>query len=159
MKDYIEISGLINTSCVDGPGIRSVVFVQGCSKNCKNCHNKKEQNKGQGMTYSLDKLIKKIKRSCLNKKLTISGGEPMEQYNAVFNLIKKLSECGFEICVYTGWEIEEIPKEMFLYIKYIKVGEFIDELKDSTLAFRGSSNQKIYKISGERELCLKEIEI
>lgn len=158
-SDYIEISGIINTSCADGPGIRSVIFVQGCSKGCSGCHNKKAQKKGYGKVYELDQLIKKINSVCLNKKLTISGGEPMEQYTQVLNLVKRLSKSGFDVCLYTGLKIEQVPKELLMYLNYIKVGEFISSLKDSTLAFRGSSNQKIYKIVRGKELCLKEIGI
>lgn len=159
MEDYIEISGFINTSSVDGPGIRSVIFVQGCSMKCKNCHNLESQSQNSGSNYHLDDLIIKIESICLNKKITISGGEPMEQYSSILNLIKTLSKLEYDVCMYTGWRLDRIPIELISYLNYIKVGEFIDHLKDDTLTFVGSSNQKFYSIHKEENICLKQLEI
>lgn len=159
MDRYIEISGIIDTSLADGPGVRSVLFMQGCSKGCVNCHNKQAQQKGYGKNYRIDELIDYIKSICLNKKITISGGEPMEQYEELLELTKRLCKMQYDICIYTGLELEEIPEEILKYINYIKTGEFIDALKDSTLAFVGSSNQKMYKVNKEKELWMEQIEI
>ncbi|EJT6164986.1 radical SAM protein [Clostridium perfringens] len=154
----IEINNFISTSISDGPGIRSVLFLQGCSIRCKNCHNKEAQNVGDGILYDIDQLIIYVKERCLNKKITISGGEPLEQYESVKYLVKKLSEYNFNICLYTGLTLEKVNKDIFKYLNYIKVGEFREDLKDLKLAFRGSSNQKIYKVLKGREVCLIEIE-
>lgn len=79
----IEINSFISTSATDGPGIRSVLFLQGCSIKCEKCHNESAQHVGDGTLCDVDNLIIYIKERCLNKKITISGGEPLEQYEAV----------------------------------------------------------------------------
>lgn len=157
METYIEINSIINTSIVDGPGVRTVLMIQGCSMKCYNCHNQIAQSKGNGYTYNIDRLIKKLELICLNKKITISGGEPMEQYSSVLELVRKLDILGFDICIYTGWEINQVPPEIFNYINYIKAGAFINSLKDTSFIFFGSSNQQFFKISKEKELCLIEV--
>lgn len=155
MCDYIEINKFIKTSVADGPGVRTVLFLQGCSMKCIGCHNELAQEKGKGVMYNLYDLIEKIKSICINKKITISGGEPMEQYDSLLKLVYELNKLQFNICLYTGWDLKDIPKEILNYINYLKVGPFINSLKDSRLAFYGSTNQEFLKINGGIVECLK----
>ncbi len=129
-----------NGSVVDGPGIRSVLFVQGCELRCRGCHNCSTWDIQKGKVVDIGDLIKELRTKALNKKLTISGGEPLLQYQAVLELTRGLSD--FDIALYTGFEIENVPKEILRQLRYIKVGRYIQERRSTTIPYVGSSNQK-----------------
>lgn len=144
--ERIECAGWIDSSCDDGPGVRSVLFLQGCGKNCPGCHNNKILEHGKGTMMEIDELVKFIDRKCCNKRLTISGGEPLEQLASLEVLINKLKNKGYEICVYTGWEFDLIPKTILNMVDYLKTGGFINELRNSNIQYVGSSNQHMYSL-------------
>lgn len=139
--ERIECAGWIDSSCDDGPGIRSVLFLQGCGKNCPGCHNRQIQEHGKGTMVIIDKLIEFIDQRCCNKKLTISGGEPMEQMKNLIILIEKLKSKGYEVCIYTGWDYERVPNRIIDKVDYIKTGGFVSSLKSENIQYVGSSNQ------------------
>ena len=140
----IECSGWKSSSCDDGPGIRSVLFLQGCSKNCPGCQNAVTHTRGKGSASSILELFSFIEKNCRNKKITISGGEPLEQLDALMKLLKELGRNDYDICVYTGWEFKSVPKEILESVRYIKCGSFVSALRDSELMYVGSQNQKMY---------------
>ena len=144
--DRIECAGWIDSSCDDGPGVRSVLFLQGCRKNCKGCHNHQIQKHGKGTMMNIANLIEFIDKKCCNKRITISGGEPLEQLESLEILVEKLKDAGYEICVYTGWELQFVPKSLLRKIDFIKTGEFVSDLRDSNIQYVGSSNQHMYSI-------------
>lgn len=88
----IRVAGFVKTSVADGPGVRSVLFLQGCHRNCPGCHNMKYNLVDGGKLCDLDYIINFLIKQCKNKKLTISGGEPLEQYEAVFQLTTVLKK-------------------------------------------------------------------
>lgn len=147
MKNIIECAGWHESSCDDGPGIRSVLFLQGCSKNCKECHNAGIKEHGKGTMVSIDELIMFIESQCCNRKITISGGEPLEQMDSLEILIRKLKVKGYNICVYTGWEIERVPRSILKLVDYIKTGSFVSDLKNPKIQYVGSSNQHMFSIN------------
>ncbi len=132
-------------SIVDGPGVRTVLYVQGCKKRCEDCHNPTTWDLNKGKVCWVDEIVEELTQNCLNKKLTISGGEPLLQYPAVLELVKKLEN--FNIVLYTGFELEDIPKEILNYIDYIKVGKYIKEKRTTTTPYIGSTNQKFVKLN------------
>lgn len=142
----IEFAGITRTSCDDGPGIRSVLFLQGCSKGCPDCHNAAISRKGEGNLISVEKLVELVTEQCKNRKLTISGGEPLEQITALIAILRELKKRKFDLCVYTGWELEQVPREVLLLLNHIKVGGFQKDLSHEPLRFVGSSNQQMYKL-------------
>lgn len=157
MKE-IEIAGWKKTSCDDGPGIRSVLFLQGCNMNCPGCHNKTAQKRGEGILMCVNEVAEFVIQKCHNKRLTISGGEPLEQWDVLRDLLDILNSKGFDICVYTGWNIERIPEDVFALADYIKTGSFITSMKSDNIHYVGSSNQKMYykELSGNwKELNLQ----
>lgn len=156
MKNTIECAGWHESSCDDGPGMRSVLFLQGCSKNCKECHNAGIKEHGKGTMVSIDELIMFIESQCCNKKITISGGEPLEQIDSLEILIKKLKVKGYNICVYTGWEIERVPRSILKFVDYIKTGSFENDLKNPEIQYVGSSNQHMFSIYNDT---IKELDL
>ncbi len=144
MKVYIN-SIRFNRSLVDGPGVRTVVFFQGCDIHCKGCQNPSSWNIEDGIPYDVEELVDLLKQKVINKKLTLSGGEPLLQKNAVIELIDKLPD--FDIVLYTGHDLNEVPSEILQKINYIKTGAFVEELKTSTTPYVGSTNQNFMKVN------------
>ncbi|HEY8390796.1 MAG TPA: anaerobic ribonucleoside-triphosphate reductase activating protein [Clostridia bacterium] len=148
----LRISGLIQESIVDGPGIRFVIFAQGCDFHCEGCHNPQTWSHTGGTLVDTDTLYEKIKANPLIKGITISGGEPFLQSSALIPLIKKLKADGYEIAVYTGYCFEELlncndsKTEMAKLVDIIIDGRFILAQKSLLLKFKGSKNQRIINV-------------
>lgn len=143
----IECAGWLDSSCDDGPGVRSVLFLQGCRKNCKGCHNQQIQEHGKGTMVNIDNLIDFIDSKCCNKRITISGGEPLEQLESLDVFVDELKKKGYEVCIYTGWDLKCVPKSLLNKIDFIKTGGFVSNLRDSNIQYVGSTNQHMYSIS------------
>lgn len=147
MTDIIECAGWHENSCDDGPGVRSVLFLQGCNKNCKGCHNAAIKEHGKGTMISIDELMVFIESQCCNKKITISGGEPLEQMDSLEILIRRLKAKGYNICIYTGWEMERVPPRILKFVDYIKTGSYVSNLKNPEIQYVGSSNQHMFSVN------------
>ena len=133
-----------NRSLVDGPGVRTVVFFQGCDLRCKGCQNPSTWEMKNGTEMTTDELVTLIKKGVANKKVTFSGGEPLMQVEALIDIVKKLN--GFDIAVYTGHEFDEAPQELLDNITYIKTGSFKEELKSTVKPYVGSANQEFRRV-------------
>lgn len=142
----MKVAGIIKNSVANGIGIRDVIFLQGCEHQCKGCHNPETWNKDDGIEINKYELASQFLSS--NNHMTISGGEPILQYEEVIEYMKLVhSHEGKRFWLYTGFKIEELPPEMVTELaKYVDVlvdGRFELEKKDLTLRFRGSSNQRL----------------
>ena len=133
-----------NPSLCDGYGYRTVVFLQGCNLRCPGCQNPSTWDINKGISVDVKDLAHHLREKCLNKKLTISGGEPLLQAEALKELLEELKD--FDLCLYTGHELNEVPQEILCYLKYIKVGSFKKELKTSMKPFVGSTNQEFLEV-------------
>ena len=143
MNVYIN-SIKFNRSLVDGPGVRTVVFFQGCNLRCKGCQNPSTWEMKKGTKMTTEELAVILKQESVNKKVTFSGGEPLLQIDALLDVIKKLQ--GFDVAVYTGHEFEEVPQELLENINYIKTGPYREDLKTTIKPFVGSSNQEFRRL-------------
>lgn len=131
-------------SIVDGPGIRTVLFVQGCNLRCESCHNPSTWEIDAGTSISVSDLAADIRENSKNKKLTISGGEPLLQIPAVLELTRLLDD--FNIVLYTGSELEDVPRELLCQLDYIKVGKYEKDKSCTTIDYVGSENQQFIHI-------------
>lgn len=152
----IRIAGIQDDSVVDGEGIRMTVFGQGCPHHCKGCHNPATWNSAGGYITTTEEILKQYKNNPLLDGMTFSGGEPFMQPFAFIELADRVHEIGGNIWCYTGFTLEELTKHGFgphkLLLDKIDVlvdGEFVEGLRDLTLQFRGSCNQRIWCRSGE----------
>lgn len=142
---YIYLNSIMkNPSLCDGPGYRTVIFLQGCNIKCRGCHNSNLWLIEKGKKIRTDYLANLIKKKSYNKKITISGGEPLMQQDALNELLDLLN--GFDICLYTGKKIEDVPEEILKKINYIKVGPYIESLKCYDIPYIGSKNQELWEI-------------
>lgn len=138
-----------NPSLCDGYGYRTVLFLQGCNLRCPGCQNPSAWDIDKGTNIDVKELASVLREKCFNKKLTISGGEPLLQNDALIELLQELKD--FDLCLYTGHELSEVPEEVLKYLKYIKIGRFVRELKTSMKPFVGSTNQEFMEVKHDEE--------
>lgn len=143
---YLYVNSIMrNPSLCDGIGYRTVLFLQGCDLHCKGCQNPSTWDITKGKIIDVKELSRTLRSRCFNKELTITGGEPLMQKEALLDLLKELKD--FDLCLYTGHELNEVPQEILNYLKYIKVGPFVQKLKTTTKPFVGSKNQEFWKVT------------
>lgn len=152
-------------SIVDGPGLRMVLWTQGCSHNCKGCHNPQTHDIDGGYIEDSDNVINQIRDLKLHRGITLSGGEPFMQSEALVGVAKACKENKLDVWVYTGYTFEElIDKKNPSYFNNLNLlrnidvlvdGKFIEAKKDISLKFRGSSNQRIIDV--KKTLDLKKV--
>lgn len=153
LMTLMRISGIVYDSIVDGEGIRNTLFISGCKHYCKNCHNPQTWNFDYGKEFTIEKqidFIDECKRNILLDGITISGGDPMYSADELVLFVKRFkNECpDLNIWIYSGFTYEEIindekMKELLSLCDVLVDGKYIEELKDTTLKFRGSSNQRV----------------
>lgn len=149
---------IYKASLADGEGWRTVLFVSGCNHHCKGCHNPQSWNPKAG--YKFTKDVKEFLFDCITDNisgLTISGGDPLYKGNIeeVTKLCKEFKERfpNKTIWLYTGNLYRDSKHlEVMKYIDVIVDGEFREEYKDTTLAFRGSINQRIIDVKSGKIL-------
>lgn len=137
----------------DGPGVRVSIFMQGCSFNCKNCFNPETHNFSGGKEFT-DETINHIIGLCNNENiegLSILGGEPMHPLNidGTLKLAKMFKKTYPEknIWAWTGFLFENLKeKEVMKYIDVLVDGQYVDELHNPTLKWKGSSNQRVIDV-------------
>jgi anaerobic ribonucleoside-triphosphate reductase activating protein len=165
---YINIHSVINSSRVNGPGDRFVIWTQGCRKGCKNCYNPETWSHYKNNLILVDEIFESIKNSSATG-VTISGGDPFEQPEELFYLLTKIKQLDLSdgVIVFTGFTIDEIRvrEELNKSLDYIDVlidGLYIEEKRISS-GLAGSSNQEFYfltdKISRDKIVIDQEVEI
>lgn len=152
----IRIAGLTKESVVDGPGIRYVVFAQGCAHNCVDCHNKETHDFLGGVEIDIDELLIDIHKRKYIDGVTLSGGDPFYQPKEFAYLAEQLKKDSINVMAYTGFIYEEIIKDdkMKALLKNIDTlmdGPFIKEKKTYKMSFRGSSNQRMIDVKKSLE--------
>ncbi|MBR6516687.1 MAG: anaerobic ribonucleoside-triphosphate reductase activating protein [Bacilli bacterium] len=147
--NYHEIN---KCDVTNGLGIRISLYLSGCKCRCRNCHNPETWDFNGGMPFdeSAQKMLFEAISKPYIKGLTLSGGNPLDNYESVLELLKTFkNEFGDtkDVWLYSGYTLEEIIDmgmvEILDYIDVLVDGRYVDELRDLTLAFRGSSNQRI----------------
>lgn len=159
----MNIAQIRTNDVANGEGIRVSLFVSGCYFNCYNCFNKEYQDFTYGNRISnadLELLQNELNRPEV-RGLSILGGEPMEHSKALLNLLKLLHfREEQDIWLWSGYTLEKIllnedKTNLLMEIDVLVDGLFKQELKDLTLKFRGSSNQRIIDV--QETLNKKEI--
>lgn len=160
MKDTVlRIAGVIDESIVDGPGIRFVIFTQGCPHHCPGCHNPQTHDFAGGTTVGTASLLDQILDDPLLSGVTFSGGEPFCQAGALLPLARALREQGKHVMAYSGYTWDELlhaeNPDMRALLKQCDIlvdGPFIEEQRDLTLQFRGSRNQRLIDVPASLRL-------
>ena len=149
----LRISGCVNDSIVDGPGLRFTLFTQGCPHNCPGCHNPQTHDFKGGYNASIKKIFAQIKANPLLSGVTFSGGEPFVQAKTLVPLAKMIKEAGLELACYTGFVFEQLAsdqvkgaRELLNYIDLLIDGKFVLSQRSLDLAFKGSKNQRTINV-------------
>lgn len=152
MNNKIALLNIIEDTTVDGPGFRTAIYAAGCIHKCFGCHNPQSWNINNGTYYSIDEILATIKKAKFAN-VTFSGGDPLFQVEAFTELAKRIkAETEKNIWCYTGYLYEQITASQKLsqilpYIDVLVDGRFMENQKDESLRFMGSSNQRIIDIA------------
>ena len=138
----------------NGPGVRTTIFLTGCTLNCKNCFNKEYQNFHFGKVFD-EKAFEEV-MDCLSDAnisgLSVLGGEPFDNLEGLKEFITKVrAKSEKDIWIYSGYTFEELLEkdgamDVLKNIDVLVDGRFVEDLKDLKLKFRGSSNQRIIDV-------------
>lgn len=152
-----KVAGIVFDSTQNGDGVRCSIFFSGCTIHCDGCFNQKAWDFDYGTDFTKE-LKNKILKYCENEYvdgISILGGEPLDErnYKEVETLIKEFKEKFGEtktIWLWTGYEIKSAVKrtelkDIFVNVDYIIEGPFKKDLADTSLKWRGSSNQNVFK--------------
>jgi anaerobic ribonucleoside-triphosphate reductase activating protein len=150
----IRAAGFAKESVVDGPGIRFVIFVQGCLRQCPDCHNPQTHDLQGGTEISLDEILTMIDSNPLLDGVTFSGGEPFLQAKPLAELARYCRRRNLSVAVYTGFYYEEILtnqdnwewQDLLQQTDILIDGPFEREKKTAEIPFCGSSNQRVLTI-------------
>jgi anaerobic ribonucleoside-triphosphate reductase activating protein len=156
---------LTSDSVVDGSGLRTVIWCQGCLQQCPECHNPATHPLQGGFEKEAGTLIQEILAVEMQSGVTFSGGDPMLQPESCTYIARALKERGINIWCYTGFTFEELLvkpacTEFLQYIDVLVDGKFVAALKSYELAFRGSANQRLIAVPEslrEKQVVLKEL--
>ena len=158
----MRLFGITPESFVDGPGLRFVIFAQGCPHQCQHCHNPESWDSNAGKEFSVRQLVRFIKQQKKNKQnkrgITFSGGEPFLQAAELVQVALEVRQMGWDVVTYTGFTYEELTEDSDDAIKALLSasdilidGKYIHELRDIGLQFRGSSNQRIINLAATQK--------
>ncbi len=142
----LRVIDIIEGTSVDEPGLRTSIYLAGCDHRCPGCHNPSTWPHDAGRDMPVDELLLYVEEADFN--VTLTGGDPIYQAKKLLPFVKYLRENGRTIWLYTGFTIEQLRDmpdavALFPYLEAIVDGPFIEALRDTTLRFRGSSNQRI----------------
>lgn len=148
MNNKLYVAKVVSSTSVDGVGLRNSLYVSGCNLHCPECHNKEWWPIKAGKEMDIEEVYDELNQDDFN--ISILGGEPMMQYPQILQLCKLIKKRTKKtIWLWTGYEIPYIEiffGEILKYVDVIVDGPFIAKQKDSSLRFRGSANQQIYKV-------------
>ncbi len=152
----LRVAGVIEESIVDGPGLRFVLFLQGCPIHCPGCQNPQTWDPDGGTPVAADKVLARILADPLIHGVTFSGGEPFEQAEALLPLACALKERGYDLLAFTGYTLEALLKRpscraLLEKLDLLVDGPFLEAEKSLDLRFRGSRNQRIINMPATRE--------
>ena len=146
----LRILHIVEGTSVDGPGLRTSIYMAGCNHHCPGCHNPASWNPQGGEERTLDELMQVIAYN--EAPVTLSGGDPLQQSEGTRALISRIKhELGYNVWCYTGYTWEEIVNDpkLFKVVQELDVlvdGPFKMAERDISLRFRGSRNQRLIDV-------------
>lgn len=156
MGKTLRLAGTIGESIVDGPGLRYVIFTQGCPHHCPGCHNPETHPFEGGTCVDSETLVHEILRDPLLSGVTFSGGEPFAQAEGLCAVADALAGRK-HLMAYTGYTLEQLQQmedpwvgRLLDQLDVLVDGPFVQELRNIDLRFRGSENQRVLDMRASR---------
>jgi len=146
----LRVLHIVEGTSVDGPGLRTSIYLAGCSHHCPGCHNPASWNFQGGEERTIDELMQVIAYN--EAPVTLSGGDPLQQPRGTRELIQRVKrELGYNVWCFTGYTWEEIVDDPVLLdtVRELDVlvdGPFVAAERDISLRFRGSRNQRLIDV-------------
>jgi anaerobic ribonucleoside-triphosphate reductase activating protein len=155
----MRLSGITPESIVDGPGLRYVIFTQGCPHQCPHCQNPETWDINGGKEYSIRQIVRlMLKQKETIRGVTFSGGEPFLQAVELAEVARAAHQISWDVVTYTGFTYEQLiennsdgVKALLSTTDLLIDGKYMHELRSIELPFRGSSNQRIIDIVKTRK--------
>lgn len=150
----LRVLDIVAGTSVDGPGLRTSIYLAGCDHECPGCHNPESWARDGGREMSVAEIMATVRENDFN--VTFSGGDPLYQADGVTTLARAVKRAGYTLWCYTGFTYEHVavsPRFAGLLglVDVLVDGPFIESQRDTTLLFRGSSNQRLVDVASSRE--------
>ena len=145
-----KVHKILKNTKVEGPGKRYCIWFQGCSKRCKGCFNTETWDFNKGVKKDTQEITDDILNTKDIEGVTFLGGEPFEQFEALYEISCAVKKNNLSVLCFTGKKFEEIKKNYSKILPYIDIlidGEYIEEKSDYSRPWVGSSNQNYYFLS------------
>ncbi len=158
MRDFngkcIRVVGIVDGTSVDGPGLRTAIYIAGCKHHCQGCHNPDTWSFDAGEYMSLADIYEHIAEQDFD--VTFSGGDPMEHAIDLAPLFAAIKEDGRNIWCYTGYTFEDVLRDplkasLLKWIDVLVDGKFELSSRDISLRFKGSHNQRLIDVKHSDE--------
>jgi anaerobic ribonucleoside-triphosphate reductase activating protein len=150
---YLNIMGYVDRSEVNGPGVRAVIWVQGCGRHCPGCFNPDSWSFAINQLVSVDDLVQQVLREPRNQGVTFSGGEPFKQAVALTQVAQQLKAHGLNVMSFTGFTLEQLrsrqaptgSQDLLEQIDLLVDGPYIESQAVNSPNFPvSSSNQRVH---------------
>ena len=143
----MRINKIIKDSHANGPGVRYTIWVQGCSIRCKGCYNTDTWPADAGTEMSVHEIMVDLKQTPVGA-VSITGGEPLDQYEEVLELLGHLATrgVGYHVLLTSGYTLETIQERFPRILHHVDIlieGPYKEDLMDKTSSLRGSTNQGV----------------
>ncbi len=165
-QNLIRLASIVEESIVDGPGLRFVLFTQGCPHRCLGCHNPKTHLPIGGTLVSVKQITALYSRQRACRGVTFSGGEPFIQAASLARLARAVHGLGGDVIVYTGYRLEYLQAEskkdsgilaLLEHTDLLIDGPFVLAKRSLDLPFVGSSNQRLIALTPNGNSLLADI--
>lgn len=148
-QTLIRVVDIVPGTSVDGPGLRTSIYIAGCRHQCPGCHNPQTWDFNYGTPMSVDEIMRVVDENGFN--VTLTGGDPLYSIPEITPLVKAIHDAGYTIWLYTGFTYEQMPgipgiEEILPMLEAVVDGSFEIDRRDISLSFRGSSNQRVINV-------------
>lgn len=145
-QQTLQVIDIVAGTSVDGPGLRTSIYLAGCAHHCPECHNPQTWSPDAGHLMSVDDIVHEVEKHGFD--VTLTGGDPMYNAAAVIPLARRLRKAGYRLWCYTGYHYEQVYNDpvrakLLSYIDVLVDGPYVHTQRDISLLFRGSSNQRL----------------
>ncbi len=146
----LRVLHVVEGTSVDGPGLRTSIYLAGCSHHCPGCHNPESWDMNGGEERTLDELMDIIAYN--EAPVTFSGGDPLAQAQPLALLINRIKqELGYNVWCYTGYTWQQVTQQpqLMAVVRQLDVlvdSPFLMAERDTKLRFRGSRNQRLIDV-------------